>query len=180
MTEKFTASNGWAVVEELRCLKIAHPNHYLRVIDLDVTAALREYFQHERDQELGRWRDPENPNMVVYQVLDNTNLARVTDEITGIADIWMREALTAPLSEKASRWQETARRYFEAHPEPKPWENAEPGEVWLLTINGRPEEPTLRVGGRDFDFATKYGGIHGGSESITAGRRIWPEQEDGE
>ena len=40
--------------------------------DIALTTAdfevLRAFFQAERDDALGRWRDPENPNVVVYPI----------------------------------------------------------------------------------------------------------------
>ena len=36
--------------------------------------ALRTYFQEERDTELNRWRDPENPDMVCYAISDKNHI----------------------------------------------------------------------------------------------------------
>ena len=176
----FTASNGWTIVEELRCLKIVHPNHYLRFIDLDIAAALREYFQHERDQELGRWRDPENPDRLVYPI--DGEAVRVTNETDGEAVLVTRKHLDRCLVADAFPC-DLARRYFDAHPEPKPkpWEDAEPGEVWALTRKGN-EFAALVVhwgeGTLLFNWNEDWCSIN--DPTIRAGRRIWPEQEDGE
>ena len=103
-----------------------------------VSSALREYFQAERDEELGRWRDPENPDIVVYAL----NMADGEDrciwllnELSGAAWFyWERVGLPAP-----------ARRYFDAHPdgEPrKPWHDAKAGEYWLVNLEGADPIPT--------------------------------------
>ena len=174
----FTASNGWTVAEELRCLKLARPNHFLRFISLDITEALREYFQHKRDQELGRWRDPENPDMVVYPD-PRPDWVLVLDETSGDTDTVFRQVRRGPYED--DDFTVTADRYFDAHPEPepKPWENAKPGEVWALTVAG--QDQVYRCGQNGL-----YGLANGQplraltGMFVTGGRRIWPEQEDGE
>ncbi len=53
---------------------------------------------------------------------------------------------------------EAARAYVEAHPEAKPWQDAKPGEVWVLTL---PDE-----GDADAEIvtvATTYGTFTAGS-----------------
>ena len=81
--------------------------------------ALRTYFQEERDTELNRWRDPENPDHI-----------RVLDESTGIACYFDRNDTNLRLfGSKGS----TAIRYFEAHPPKNLWEDAKEGEYWLVT-----------------------------------------------
>lgn len=62
----------------------------------------------------------------------------------------------------------------------KPWWNAKPGEVWLITLDGEEEEPAgvfedhegvahFSLPGTE-DFSVRY-------PRIVAGRRIWPEGE---
>ena len=136
---------------------------------------LRAHLQAERDQELGRWRDPENPNVVVYLVPDQDDgygrVVWVLDEAEMVSmtvlDDWEHTASPGP-----------ARRYFAAHPTPKPWHAARPDcdEIWVLTIHGC-EQPV---------YVTEFGGepafqVPGGETmslshgAITAGHRIWPE-----
>ena len=91
--------------------------------------ALRTYFQEERDTELNRWRDPENPDMVCYAISDKNHI-RVLDESTGIACYFDRNDTNLRLfGSKGS----TAIRYFEAHPPKNLWEDAKEGEYWLVT-----------------------------------------------
>ena len=150
--------------------------------DIALTTAnfetLRAFFQAERDDALGRWRDPENPNVVVYPVPDqNDGYGRVVwvlDEAEMVSRTVLddREQIALP---------GPARRYFEAHPqpepEPKPWEEAKPGEVWVLTRWGT-AEPFL-VTGSEFITADLAVIVDLDDDSITAGRRIWPEPRIG-
>ena len=140
-------------------------------------AALREYFQAERDETLGRWRDPENPDMVCYQRGDDT--VYVLDERTGFTYARTR----SDTIDGSDQYDIVADRYFDAHPEPKPWHAARPDcdEIWVLTIHGC-EQPV---------YVTEFGGepafqVPGGETmslshgAITAGHRIWPEGEASE
>ena len=138
-----------------------------------VTDALREYFQRERDTQLGRWRDPQNPDMVCYPVAYDLDAVLV-----------MYEGDMTRYYATRSTWKdvtpycvsEAARRYFAAHPEPKPWEDAEEGDIWVLTRYGA-EEPFFVTDGEftstDLAVATDLD-----DPCITDGRRIWPEGEN--
>lgn len=140
--------------------------------------ALREFFQHERDQELGRWRWPENPDYVVYQ-----------REVTGHTDAEYRECTvlderSGVLQEFGSKlpqchggyFREAARAYFAAHPEPKPWHEAVEGEVWLLMFPNSTQ--AWFVNGGYFQNVRTLTNINKTDPGITAGRRIWPEVSD--
>lgn len=120
--ETFTPSNGVTVTIDDNGYLLATTDdgmcHATGGAALGVQA-LREYFTHERDQELGRWRDPENTNIVVYRVPENDNkggrAVRVIDEATGTyASLWERDVKHF---ERGSM-HATAARYFEQHPEP--------------------------------------------------------------
>ena len=143
--------------------------------------ALREFFQAERDEELGRWRDPENPDMVAYRTPEDDDESGrcilLLDENTGDNHWeWEHTALPGP-----------ADRYFTAHPlpepEPKPWLEAKPGEVWALTYAGIEETAwvadfTWGAPPRFRQFKNLLNPIFTNDDSITAGRRIWPEGDD--
>ena len=109
------------------------------VYTLETTEALRAFFQAERDDALGRWRDTENPDMVAYRTPedddDDGRCILLLDENTGDNHWeWENTALPGP-----------ARRYFAAHAdvEPrKPWHDAKPGEYWLVTLEGADPIPT--------------------------------------
>lgn len=180
MAERFKASNGFSVSE-------ANSYYVYRVFDevgvaikglvFHEAKALREFFQHERDKELGRWRWPENPDYVVYPSDDGG--CTVFHEVTSGFIFFSDRTLVKGTSEK----HRAARAYFEAHSEPKPWELAKPGEVWVLTISNRGE----MEGNDAFEvtkglirfYSTIWGNYDLDSECIIAGRRIWPEG-DGE
>ena len=142
-----------------------------------VSSALREYFQAERDEELCRWRDPKNPDWVCYGRGPSRDTVYVINEYDGLP--YMRERDQAAYSD--SEFSEVARRYFQAHPKSKPWDAAQPDEVWVLTINNDREE-VFRCGENGL-YSLKTGNPLGSLLScshnkITAGRRIWPEGED--
>ena len=138
--------------------------------------ALRAFFQAERDQELGRWRDTEDINMVAYRSPED-------DDEDGRCILLLNEHS----GEFWLDWEHTAspgpaRRYFDAHPEPKPWHAARPDcdEIWVLTIHGC-EQPVYVTEFRGEPVFQVPDGetisLH--RESITAGRRIWPEPRIG-
>ena len=133
---------------------------------------LRAGFQAERDEALGRWRDPEHPDLVCYPVAGDLDAVWVMYEGDGLA--YMREK--DQVFYAGNEFSEVARRYFAAHPEPKPWEEAKAGEVWILTRYGA-EEPFFVTDGEftstDLAVATDLD-----DPRITDGRRIWPEGEN--
>ena len=134
---------------------------------------LRAHLQAERDIELGRWRDTENPNIVVYPRPDQDDPdgrgVLVLDELSGATWLdWEQIALPGP-----------ADRYFTAHPlpepEPKPWENAKEGDYWVQTIGG---EPSLWHQGVRRLFWTDGERLSGTDlKDATAGHRIWPGED---
>lgn len=148
-------------------------------INREYKEVLREFFQHERDEELGRWRWPENPDYVVYVKCESESEpragVRVLHERTGRSRDIGRAVVNA-CEATVSRFGRAARAYFEAHPERKPWHDATEGEVWIvtpskaLTCGERVQYPAIFQAGRFRD--------HGGSweaRDLTAARRIWPE-----
>ena len=166
-------------LDEVGRIHLSRAGYCNGIYTLETTEALRAFFQAERDEELGRWRDTENPNVVVYLVPDQDDgygrVVWVLDEAEMVSMTVLddREQIAPP---------GPARRYFAAHPEPKPWHAARPDcdEIWVLTIHGC-EQPV---------YVTEFGGepvfqvpdgetisLH--RESITAGRRIWPEPRIG-
>ena len=104
--------------------------------------ALRAYFQEERDTELNRWRDPENPDMVCYAISDK-NHVRVLDERKGTTCYFDRNDTNLRLFGPMGS---TTIRYFEAHPPKNLWEDAKVGEYWLVTWSHSSEpEPCIVV-----------------------------------
>ncbi|WP_420110635.1 hypothetical protein [Pseudactinotalea sp.] len=162
---EFTASNGVNVVSRDKGGYFTGTFDYgINGISAEWGQALREFFQHERDEELGRWRWPESPDYVVYPRDDDTVL--VHRESDGLGYVFSRKM--APYAGFHGDLAPAGVAYFDAHPVRKPWHDAVEGEVWLITYNGT-EYPAIFQADRFRD--------HGGSwdaESITAGRRIWP------
>jgi hypothetical protein len=167
--ETFTASNGM----EFRPIGNGVVNwgsgeNYARV-----SQGLREFFQHERDTELGRWRWTEDQNYVVYKTEDYPDAVKVFNERTPFSLQFER----GRYSNIFPRESAAARAYFDAHPVPKPWHDAKPGEVWVLTVDGEEFAWGAGTGGWSGRFIMAADGseIPLDNESVTAGRRIWPE-----
>lgn len=148
-------------------------------LSLEEMAALREFFEQENDEGLGRWRWPVHREYVVYSRGDGSVLA--VNEANG-------RSLTAERHDPptGSILSAAAHAYFEAHPERKPWQDAEPGEVWLLTtthIDDRWNPTAFTVAPEGVsrirfipsqpDYAVTYLGQD--ATAIKDGRRIWPE-----
>lgn len=129
-----------------------------------------ELFQAKRDRELGRWRDTLEPHYVAYPV-DGGATVQIVDERDG-----QSHRVTRLVEDTDTGFLGAAYRYFEAHPEPKPWESARPGEVWLVNISDR--EVAYVAAKHEFNGADEDGRfesfliVDGG---ITGARRIWPE-----
>ena len=142
--------------------------------------ALRVFFQAERDEELGRWRDPENPDWITYPS-GNEDAVRVFNEREGgTSQYWTRRNVES--RDPAYTWYSAsyyaADRYFAAHPKPKPWDAAQPDEVWVLTDGDRSE--VFRCGENGL-YSLKTGDPISRVFpiiTVTAGHRIWPEGGD--
>jgi len=185
MTDIFTASNGVTVTIEHDGYLIATTDdgmcHATGGADLGIQA-LREYFTAERDQELGRWRDEET-GLLVYQINDVPDTVFVFDETYADHGTWTREEVGptvvgfgAPIAE----------RFFAAHPEPKPWHNAQPGEAWAVALGSNAPDPVLVVN-HERRPMFQYGSDQNGPErietynaNITHAERIWPTGADDE
>ena len=171
----YTASNGIGLI-----INDDRTVHWLPSMPKDlVSSALREYFQAERDEELGRWRDPEHSDWICYGRGSSRDTVHVINEYDGLPYMLERDQVAYADSEFSA----VAQRYFEAHPKPKPWDAAQPDEIWALTINNDREE-VFRCGENGL-YQLKTGNPIGsllscGSNKITAGRRIWPEGEASE
>lgn len=167
---KFTASNGVIVWKD------EDGSVYTSRVDgsyfaPDDTQALREFFLHERDQELGRGRWPENPYYVVYQ--DEDGYVSTVHELFGVErGSYSRDGVDG--GSVTDKSVQAARAFFAAHPEPKPWHDAKPGEVWVIELEDGTECAATREHGVDFKLS--YGNLMSPrDERIVAGRRIWPE-----
>lgn len=160
----FTASNGVRVVPMPELLRF---RTYGAASWEDFETAVSEYTLAKRDAELGRWRSKEHPEYVVYRRANRS--ANVLNERTCSVVLFRdHPALAMNCTEDAH----VAREFFAAHPEPRPWHNAKPGEVWLLGVIGCESGAYLVDSTGEF-----YGTVtrNPRSDSIKTGRRIWPE-----
>lgn len=135
-----------------------------------------EYFQWKRDAELGRWRWPANPDWVAIEGdRDRDGRTVVVVNERTLDRSWFNERVRDTPSD-ADAAHQAGRAYFEAHPERKPWEDAEAGEVWVLTVDGH--EAHFVADGKEFNGTNEFGRFiccSHDDEDITAGRRVWPE-----
>lgn len=198
---RFEASDGTVIdptvgpAGEIRVMPAASFN----TIDLrDSTAqALRKFFQAEDDERLGRWRWPEKPDYVVYLVGDDVvDVLRETSvsESTrgpGRAESITRAEATAWDRPYSQNFYQAACAYFDAHPEPKPWHDVTPGEVWdvdlpsggmraVTVYSARHEEPitVFRDAHTQTEIETDDPDIRDARCLFSEARGIWPEASE--
>ena len=179
--KRFTASNGFYVQDEW----VYRPDGEAWLeADTLAAVALIEYGAHkaqaQRDAELGRWRSVEHPDWVVYPGEPDESLpvgyqeCVVVDERDGNRLVYG----TFITSWYSGEGKEVAREFFAAHPvpEPKPWEQANTGELWSL-LTGHSDAVYLAIPADDFgmEFVGLKDRFSADHTGITAGRRIWPE-----
>ena len=166
----FTASNGITVASETQGItgdRRIHVGDTTVQLSSAQTIALIEALDHERDEDLGRWRWPENPTYVVYPTTVRTRV-RVMRE-TGVGELeWVDKGDARPYE-----FCHAARAYFAAHPESKPWHDAKEGEVWELTF--RAGAHAWFVNGDYFQSTKTLTNIRKDDAHIVSGRRIYPE-----
>ena len=181
----FTASNGFQIVDRPGGFHIIDDEgedslrDYSHLSDADMDA-LREFFRTEDDARLGRWRSTQYDYFVVYPDAIERDLCIVVNESGGKSHILTRDGRLVGSDHAGGLFFDVAAEYFDAHPEPKPWRDAEPGEGWLLTIDGHecaavtlPDPNGVFCGVK---FETAEHGLFGRhAAAITAGRRFWPE-----
>ncbi|WP_125107986.1 hypothetical protein [Gulosibacter massiliensis] len=177
MSDVFTASNGTKIEtsEKYGGLEVTSSEDFDYLLQKHVDA-LREWFRAERDEELGRWRDPESPDWVVYPMncYEDVRYIRVMNERDGRKFIIRENELITGAS-----FHEVAGRWFAAHPVRKPWHDARPGEAWVITIDGY-EWAVVMVRSESSGnglFASGDEAISITSPRITAGRRVWAPDE---
>lgn len=168
----FKARNGMTVREgDDGSLKVGNVDGYLSQA---AAYAADEYFQAKHDEDLMRWRDPLEPDRVVSRMIGGG--IHVYDERALTYSIFTRPAFgghAVRTSVGDFGFTATADRFFEAHPEPKPWEAAKRGDVWAITTPVF-EEPVAatwtasRFAIPDGAF-TEYVSV----ESVTSAELVW-------
>lgn len=130
-----------------------------------------EFYRALEDERLGRWRPYGRKDVWVIPSSEDADRVLV-------------------FSEKLCAWHSHSRgsvfgwgsklalEYFAAHPEPKPWYDAEPGEIWVLTYGGQPTAHVFsdRWAGAGFVFISDRAIVQPDDPDITDGTRIWPEK----
>lgn len=182
MTTAFTASNGIEIEIGADGYLRGEQNGGYALVGPNAVEALHEYFQRERDLELGRWRDPVNRDLVVYRRPEEDDedgrAVRVLDDSTGVAfTYWEKYGLDGQGATRYEKGQEAASRYFEAHPAPKPWEEAESGEIWELIGADGLKQVWVRNGTEGWVSVNASKVVYYDGKGATAGRRIWPEED---
>ncbi len=173
MTE-FVASNGIKIVRNESGLLCPAANKWDDLLP-ESEVAFREFFLHERDVELGRWRSKEYSEYVVYPY-PSGRIYVVNESAPGSSG----ESFTrGEFSDTAAYYtaRKVALEYFAAHPVSKPWHDAQPGEVWALTVLGKESAWSLGDSASVWSEASTGRTLESAptSPAITAGRRIWPE-----
>lgn len=179
MTDTFTASNGvnisiqppqtdrgpWLMVDG----HMTSPN--------DATA-LREFFRHEEDERLGRWRWLENTDYVVYPEQPGTEWVRVICESQALMARLDRQKACHDYVDRTVH-QNAARAFFDAHPEPKPWHDATPGDFWEITfsdVGGGGTELWKSDGVYFTCVSTAFNPVRLKDSTIIAGEKIYPKE----
>jgi len=172
---RFTASNGWYFHEEVLYepdgsrFGPTWPRWSLASIEYGAHKA-----QAERDAELGRWRSVEHADFVAYDHGDGR--VRFMRELDGISYSFTRDStiFRHPAGCAEFPFLVVAREYFAAHPEPKPWEYASPGELWsLMTPDGDGVYLTIVADDYGMEFVGLKDRFSVDHTGITAGRPIW-------
>jgi hypothetical protein len=178
---EFTASNGIKITTneggglEFACSGDG-PNHSIAPAE---RAALRDLFRAEEDERLGRWRWPEDPDYVIYE--DGRGHFRIVRESDGSCNVfgrwWYETHKSGRLATSVPTLLRAAGAYFDAHPEPKPWDAAKDNEIWVLTGVGGLELPWRRTADGEWESVTPKAIRRRNNDLITAGRCIWPEEQ---
>lgn len=190
MSDKFVASNGMTVgIDQFGVGFFTSKPHGFMTLAEDEMRAMREFFRAERDEELGRWRWPENPDYVIYEDRARCYISQpavvVINERDGATALCDRDGLYSASGIGAlDKWCEpAASAYFAAHPEPKPWGSAKNNEVWALRFSDQhgflPYAVKTDEGGPRFWWTGNEGQSAGYfAREFAEGHRIFPEVSD--
>ena len=132
--------------------------------------------EERADKHIGRWRDPEHRVYVVYPLADDDpsgRKVRVVNELTGDAGIFWDRSTSGAILEN----RRVALNYFKAHPVRKPWHDAAPSEVWVVTRESGTVLPMFVRA--DYGEVHKFAHINGlvyavNDGGIAEANRIWP------
>lgn len=129
--------------------------------------SLREYFRDERDRELGVWRwGNESGKQYLVRKLGYGDKFRVVREEHYEQLDWAPEQYNS-IAHSGNDMVKAIQAYREAHPEKKPWLDANPGEVWVVDFEAGVTEAVV---------VPPSGWVKG--LAVVAARRIWPENKE--
>lgn len=120
-----------------------------------------EFFQARRDDELGRWRNPLDPQYVVYP--DKADRVTVADENQGTHVVYTRAEVVGRPRDVLTARGRAAEAYFKSHPVREPWHDANAGEFW--TVTHTTEVETCRVD--DVNGTLRFVGVEGRGLSVS-------------
>lgn len=171
----FIASNGVEIrYDEYGILSVTTDEETSRQSRVAAHTARQEFYRSLEDTRLGRWRDRENPDLVIYQILDDPNMVTVLNETTGATSNHPRGTPFQSVHALA------ARRWFAPHPEPKPWDDAQEGDIWALKRRGeiyRAYYAAARESGPLFSCPSGDGYRSYLASEFTDGHKIWPTDD---
>lgn len=173
MSEKFTSSNGGTVemlgnrrmiVTDMNAYQLsesASVKSHSSWLDPAQIETLREFFQHERDQELGQWRSAIDPG---WTAVENGRYVQFRHDDCKRAFSLDRNA--PDFNGWSPALREIGHEWFAAHPEPKPWMLLPEG-VYAISPQVHPYERLLQF--RDGNWLHLYRGpADGAAEPHTA------------
>ncbi len=171
---EFRARSGRKVqIRDNGTVTFDHANGYLSP---ETAMDAEEFFQYQRDLERGWWRWPENPTCVVKEGEPNDfgrgRTVYVFDEES--FDRFHFNERVRDADGGTTIAHRAARAYFEAHPERKPWHNAKPEEVWVMS-SGQHEFVAMVMADGRFQFAD--GSFMHVTEEFVDGRRIFTPED---
>ncbi|GAA2577715.1 hypothetical protein [Microbacterium binotii] len=140
----------------------------------DITA-LREYFVKEEHGRLGLGWLPQHPDYVLRRIPHSDDrdgrAVRVLYLPTFETEtVWDRYPVTPRSAIEAA-----GVAWLAANPDPRPWEDAKPGEVWKIsTVEGTVDTHAWRLDSGEFMFED---GALVFADGISAGERVWPKAD---
>ncbi|RBO73483.1 hypothetical protein [Microbacterium sp. H6] len=180
----FTATNGMTVERDhngdvILDRATRHPSIFMGE---GTALALREFFQRERDEANGVWRSQIDP---AWTAVHQDGYPRVKFR----NDDGMREFSIYPDRSNMHAWSPELQRigleYLDARPERKPWEDAQPGEVWALGMGGGYHCDSISVietaEGIRFIWGVSGGAIRNiaiTDRTIDYGKRVFPPEDE--
>lgn len=143
------------------------------------TLPVAEFFRAEEDERRGWWRWAGDELFVVYRwSIDYINVLYLHD---GTSNEFRREVVDEGRSRSfVTDYERAARAWFDAHPKPEPWHEADYGDVWELDVVGTSKWVVLEAGDSDeprpvFRDIRTMAQLPLDDPAIKGGRLLWTE-----